>query len=73
MITEPTKELAQTAPPVVVTTVHLYGVALQDWVYAATLLYTAIQIIRVAPKLYGCTVCFLQHGTCDRSCIRGKQ
>lgn len=67
------KEIAQTAPPVVVTTVHLYGVALQDWVYAVTLLYTAIQIIRVAPKLYGCAACFLSNGTCDRSCMRDKQ
>ena len=64
------RETIQTIPPVAVTTLSWCGVAIQDWVLVATLLYTLIQILRVIPKIYGCAVCFSRNLSCDRSCLK---
>lgn len=63
-----TKELAQAAPPIIVTTTSFLGIALQEWVYVLTGIYTLFQIIRLLPKMYGCVVCFYKYGTCKRTC-----
>ena len=43
--------VAKTSPPVVVSGLTLAGVQLHDWLIMATILYTAIQIIILLPKL----------------------
>lgn len=65
---EVVKEVAQAIPPVTVTTTCLMGIPLQHWVYIVTVIYTAIQIARLFPKCYGCMRCFIDHGTCPRTC-----
>ncbi len=46
-----TMAVAKVFPPVVVSGLTLGGVQLQDWLIMATILYTAIQIIILLPKL----------------------
>jgi hypothetical protein len=41
----------KTSPPVIVTSMSLAGVQLQDWLIMTTILYTVIQIIIALPKL----------------------
>jgi len=41
----------KTSPPVIVTSMSLAGVQLQDWLIMATIIYTVIQIIIALPKL----------------------
>lgn len=63
------KEMAQVIPPVSVTVTSIAGIPIQQWVYLLTALYTAIQIARLFPKLYGCALCFKREGwTCRRTC-----
>ena len=41
----------KTSPPVIVTSMSLAGVQLQDWLIMTTILYTVIQIIIALPEL----------------------
>ena len=41
----------KTSPPIIVTSMSLAGVQLQDWLIMTTILYTVIQIIIALPKL----------------------
>ena len=41
----------KTSPPVIVTSMSLAGVQLQDWLIMTTIIYTVIQIIIALPKL----------------------
>ena len=59
---------ARTVPPIAVSAVTFCGLALQQWVYVVTIVYTIIQIVRVLPKMYGCGLCFYRNRTCNRSC-----
>lgn len=43
-------EAAKLSPPAIVSTLTLGGVALSQWVLAATLIYTVLQIILLIPK-----------------------
>lgn len=38
------KEVMQNAPPLTVTTLSLFGVPMQEWVYVLTALYLGMQI-----------------------------
>lgn len=58
----------RTAPPIAVSAVTFCGLALQQWVYVVTILYTLFQIIRLLPKMYGCAACFYRNRTCNHSC-----
>jgi hypothetical protein len=68
MIKTVSKEVGAMAPPVTVTITTILGYTLQEWVYIMTMLYTAIQISRLFPKMYGCAVCFTRDWTCNRKC-----
>lgn len=68
------REAVQTVPPVAVSVLTWHGASLHTWVLLATLIYTGIQILRAAPKLYGCALCFFRKWpwTCNRSCLKEK-
>lgn len=51
--TELTVEAVRLSPPIAVTGLSLYGVSLQDWVLAATLIYTVLSLVfLIRDKLY---------------------
>jgi len=60
--------IIRTLPPVAVSAFSFLGLALQEWVYVATIIYTGIQILRLMPKVFGCIHCLYVHGTCPHTC-----
>lgn len=66
--TSAAKAIAEAAPPITVTACSFMGLPMQDWVYVLTAAYTLVQLIRLLPKILGCTKCFCKHWTCPRNC-----
>ncbi|AEZ65052.1 holin [Aeromonas phage phiAS7] len=50
LVDEVVEKAAPVAPPAAVAGMSVMGVSLQDWVYIATLVYIAIQIVKPAVK-----------------------
>jgi len=55
-------------PPVLITSASFMGIGFQNWVYILTAIYTAVQLLRLLPKIIGCGNCFYKHGTCTLQC-----
>lgn len=62
------KEGVKAAPPVVITVSTWGGLALQDWVYIITFIYTLTLLLRSLPKTTACIKCFWKYRACDRRC-----
>lgn len=65
---EMTKEGIKAAPPLLVSASQFAGIALQEWVYIITIIYTLTLLVRSIPKTVACVKCFWKHRACDRRC-----
>lgn len=72
MIKTVTDTAKEVAPPLIISATSFLGVAFSTWVYILTGLYTAVQILRLVPKIIGCGICFCKHKTCTLQCKPGN-
>lgn len=73
MVINEARAVASTVPPIAISATTYLGFPLQEWVYILTALYTLVQLMRLLPKVYGCSRCFVQEWTCPRTCMTGRK